>query len=88
MIAFAMIVLDEVRCRFSNRRLPEQDHPLQTQFLDAAHESLGVCVQIRAARRNPGRGHTGFGEKCRNSAVNNGVCSQNVLLNKLGDVIH
>jgi len=43
-IALAMIMRDEIPNGGPQRFLSEQDHPLQTGFFDAPHESFGVSV--------------------------------------------
>ena len=49
-ITFIVIVRDEVLNSRPQRTLTEEDEPFQTGFLDAAHESLRVRVQIRTPR--------------------------------------
>ena len=43
-IALAMIMRNEIPNGGPQRFLSEQDHPLQTGFFDAPHESFGVSV--------------------------------------------
>ena len=43
-IALAMIMRDEIPNGDPQRFLSEQDHPLQTGFFDAPHESFGVSI--------------------------------------------
>src|ERR1700693_4021749 len=50
-IAFGVIMRHKLLNPFAQRALTEPDHALQTGFLDAAHESLGVRIQIRRTRR-------------------------------------
>ena len=45
-VSLAMIMHYEFVNSFVQRALPEQDDALQTGFLDAAHESLGVGIQV------------------------------------------
>src|SRR5215831_20289337 len=50
-VSLVMIMQNELLDPFAQRLFPEPDHPFQTRLLDAAHEPLGVGVQIRRARR-------------------------------------
>jgi hypothetical protein len=43
-IALAMIMRDEIPNGGPQRFLSEQDHPLQTGFFDAPHESFGESI--------------------------------------------
>ena len=51
MIAFAMIVLDELGDGSPERRFTEENHPVQAGFLDRPNEALRVCVEIRGTGR-------------------------------------
>ena len=44
-IALAMIMRDELGSRFAYRTLAEQDHPLQTRFLDRPHKPFSVGMR-------------------------------------------
>ena len=43
---------DELGSRFAHRTLAEQDHPLQTRFLDRPHKpfSLGIRISLQMRR--------------------------------------
>ena len=47
MIAFAMIVLDELVDRSPERCFTDENHPVQAGFLDRPYEALRVRVEIR-----------------------------------------
>ena len=47
MITFVMIVGHILRNRVAKRCLPEEDHPIQTFFLDGTDKSLRERVQVR-----------------------------------------
>src|SRR5947209_2576697 len=49
-VSLAMIMRNELVNPFSQRALTEEDHALQAGFFNAAHESLGICIQIRRSR--------------------------------------
>jgi hypothetical protein len=53
MVAFRVIMLHEFTHRAAQRRLPDENHPIQTFFFDRANEALGISVQIRRHRRQP-----------------------------------
>jgi len=46
-VSLAMIMRDKLTNPCPQGALAEEDHALQTGFLDAAHKPLGVGVQIR-----------------------------------------
>src|SRR5258705_9264440 len=50
MVTFLVVVLHEFRHRTTQRRLPDEYHPIQTLFFDRANEALGICIQIRRPR--------------------------------------
>ena len=50
-IPLAVIVRHILSDRISELRLAEEYHSTQAFFFDGAHESIGVCVQIRSAWR-------------------------------------
>jgi hypothetical protein len=50
-IALSMIVDDEFGDSLTQRRLPDEDHPIQAFFLDRAHEALGIRIQIGRSGR-------------------------------------
>src|SRR5215469_610182 len=50
MVALAVVMGHEVLNRCPQGAFSKQDQPFQTGFLDAAHKSLGVSVQIRTSR--------------------------------------
>ena len=43
-VAFAMVMRNELGCRFPHRPLAEQNHPLQARFLDRPYKPFGVGV--------------------------------------------
>src|SRR5712691_13099085 len=51
MVAFAMIVLDELPDGSPERPFTDENHPIQTGFLDRPYEALRVCVEIRGTGR-------------------------------------
>ena len=57
-IAFIVIVRDEILNGCPQRTFTEEDQPFQTGLFDAAHESLRVRVQIRTSRWQLDRFHT------------------------------
>ncbi len=57
-ISFRVIMSQELSDRRSQRLLTEKDHPGQAFFLDRAHESLQVRVEIRRPRRQSQAVHT------------------------------
>jgi len=65
MVAFAMIVLDELPDGSPERPFTDENHPIQTGFLDRPYEALRVCVGVgrqlhcrRAVRPKPFVSHT------------------------------
>src|ERR1700689_3894521 len=63
MIAFPVIVGYEVLNGGPQRRLSEEDQPLQAGLLNAADKSLRVGVQIRGSRRQFHRLHSRIGNR-------------------------
>src|SRR6476661_1980308 len=53
MISFFVVMGHELTNRSTQRRLSNEDHPIQTFVFDCAHESLRVGVQVRRHRRQP-----------------------------------
>lgn len=53
MVTFRVVMFHVLRYRSTQRRLPYEDHPIQTLLLDRANEALGTWVQIRRSRRQP-----------------------------------
>src|SRR5215471_19342987 len=51
-IAFNMVMTDELGRSLSNRVLAEQNQPFEARLLNRPHESFRVGVQIGAPRRN------------------------------------
>src|SRR5215210_9128562 len=62
MIAFAMIVLDELADGSAERTFTDQNHPVQAGFLDGPYEALRVRVEIRGTGRQADHLHTCGGE--------------------------
>src|SRR6516164_11008083 len=63
-VALAMVMRHEFSSRFPHRPLAEQDHPLQTRFLDRAYKPFSMRVQIGTARWKLHRGNTRFRKAC------------------------
>ena len=53
MIALAVVVLDVLTNRSSKMRFTDRNDLCQALRFDRSNESLGICVQIRAAARKP-----------------------------------
>src|SRR5882672_2977831 len=51
MVAFAMIVLDELADGSPERPFTDENHLIQAGFLDRPYEALRVCVEIRRTGR-------------------------------------
>ena len=47
MVTFAMIVFDELGHGSAQRRFTDENHPVQTGFLDGSNETLREGVEIR-----------------------------------------
>jgi hypothetical protein len=60
---FAVIVGDEVGHGLSEVALPERHDPIETLFLDRAHEPFGVRIRIRCAIRRVDDVHPRVGEE-------------------------
>ena len=56
MVAFGMVMLDELADGAVERSLPEEDHLAEAFGLDGSHESFGMGIQVRGASRQ----HDGF----------------------------
>jgi len=48
-VAFHVIMLHEVRHCTTQRRLPNNNHPIQAFFFERAYEAPGICIQIGGA---------------------------------------
>ena len=64
-VALAMVMRHEFSSRFPHRALTEQDHPLQTRFLDRPYKPFRVRVQIGTARWKLHRGNTRFSQQAQ-----------------------
>jgi len=51
MVAFAMVVLDELADGSPERPFTDENHPIQAGFLDRPYEALRVRVEIRGTGR-------------------------------------
>jgi hypothetical protein len=51
MVAFAMVMLDELGNSSTQRRFTDENHPVEAGFLDCSNETLRVRVEIRRTRR-------------------------------------
>jgi len=49
-VALAEVMLNELLNCFPQLTFTEKDHPVQVGFLDVAHKSLGVGIQVQLAR--------------------------------------
>jgi hypothetical protein len=46
-VTLSVVVHHVLRDRPTQRRLPDEDHPIQAIVLDGANKSLGIRIQIR-----------------------------------------
>src|SRR5215472_13170312 len=67
-----MIMQNEFLNPFAQRLFAKPDHAVQTGLLDAAHEPLGVGIQIRRARRQRHRRYPDPLQQHDNSLMNSG----------------
>src|SRR5499427_802583 len=64
-VALAMVMRHEFSSRFPDGALTEQDHPLQTRFLDRPYKPFRVRVQIGTARWKLHRGNARFPQQAK-----------------------
>ena len=62
MVAFAMIVLHELANGSPERPFTDENHAVQTRFLDGPYEALRVRVEIRGTGRQADHLHACGGE--------------------------
>jgi hypothetical protein len=60
MIAFAVVMLDELVHRLAEMTLAQRYHPIQALLLDRSHEPLRVCVAVRRLERRLHHAYGGF----------------------------
>src|SRR5580693_496788 len=63
MVPLAVIMSDELANGDSQSVLSEQNHTLQARLLNAAHEPLGVAVQVRRPGRQFDRFDAGLSQR-------------------------
>ena len=69
MIAFAVVMLDELVHRCPEMPFPQRNHPIQTLFFNRSYEPLRVCVTVRRLERRLHHAYGGFLQQVADSGA-------------------